>query len=466
MREIKSSYFVLKTEFTTTDDLEFGGFIDYITRDDVKQSPRLEKAKEKYEFKDSKLNIKQEQYLKYLDYMGRKAALEKKEKYTADELKSLEYLKKHEGDEFAKLLEGMKQSTYQTDLKKELTTGAFDFFEDDLSEKAIKAYKKKFNEAQKNNSVMYKDIISFSTEALIIAGIFNPYTNELNRKPLIEASRKMMREMYKREKLDLTGFTVGEIHYNTNHFHLHFATVESTNTRRMIEFEGKQQARGLRKESTLQAMKSVFANHIFDRTEKLVEISKYRDQLRKSVKDELHGTLNERALFLLSTLKKTLPTDKRKYNSKNLSESAKKIMEELIDELMRSKSEFNHYKRLAIEEDEHREKMYGKLSADQSSFFEGRMRGADGIYYRLGNSILEELRKNNDIKESSRAVFFKRNQIPVYGLRNVDNLLNESRYQLKRFEYMVDNRFELYKIQQEHLQVERDIQRARWEQSL
>jgi len=44
--------------------------------------------------------------------------------------------------------------------------------------------------------------------------------------------------------------------------------------------------------------------------------------------------------------------------------------------------------------------VWGKLSDSQTSFYEGRMNSkADGLYYWLGNSILEELRKSEHPKE-------------------------------------------------------------------
>jgi len=469
MRTVKSPYFILKADFRVNQTLQYGGFIDYLTRKEVKATDTKMKAKDgHYEFENSKLNISQEQYFKYLDYMKRKTALEKKEKLVPDEVKSLALLKKYENNDIEQALKGMINSTFQTDLKEELQTGMFDFYNDDLSGDDIKSYKKKFQQAQENGSVMYRDIISFSTEALILAGVYNPYTNELNREPLIEASRKMFREMYKREGLNMTGITVGEIHYNTKNFHIHYATVEVENTRRMIEYQGELQARGMRKDSTLQAMKSVFATHLFDRTNQLAQISELRNTMRQSVKNELHHTASEQALTLLSRLEYLLPDDKRQWNSKNLTDPTREVMQDLIDELMRSNPEFNRYKRLAKEEDEHRQKMFGELSTNQSSFYEGRMYAIpDGVYYRLGNSILEEMRKSSNTKGKSKEIVSKTSK--TFNHRSTVNLertLNKGQYQLKNMERLVDNDFEQYKIEQERHKLERDIQNARWEQSL
>jgi len=469
MRAVKSPYFILKVDFKVNETMQYEGFIDYITREEIKETDAKVKAKNgRYQFENSKLSIKQERYFKFLDYMSRKTALEKKAKLSPDEVKSLALLEKYKNSDIEQALQGMKQSKFQTDLKKELTTGMFDFYSDDLTGDDVKLYKQKFQKAQKNGSVMYRDIVSFSTEALILAGIYNPFTNELNRKPIIEASRKMLREMYKREGLAMTGISVGEIHYNTKNFHIHFATVEEKNTRRMIEFEGELQARGMRKESTLQTMKSVLANHIFDRTDKLVQISDLRNTMRQSVKHEFHHTASKKALALMSRLEHLLPVDKRQWNSKNLSDQAREVMQELVDELMSSNSEFNRYKRLALEENEHREKMFGKLSDSQSSFYDGRMYGIpDGVYYRLGNSVLEEMRKSSSMKDKGKEVVAGANKHFSHKSKvNLERAFNNGQYQLEKMERSVDNGLEQYKVEQERYKLERDIERAKWEQSL
>ena len=236
----------------------------------------------------------------------------------------------------------------------------------------------------------------------------------------------------------------------------------------MIEFQGELQARGMRKESTLQAMKSVLANHIFDRTDKLVQISDLRNTMRQSVKHEFHHTASKQALALMSRLAYLLPADKRQWNSKNLSDQARGIMQELINELMNSNSEFNRYKRLALEENEHREKMFGALSDSQSSFYDGRMHGIpDGVYYRLGNSVLEEMRKSNSAKDQSKEVVAKVSKYSSYKRKvNLERAFNNGQYQLKKIERSVDSGLEQYKIEQERHKLERDIERARWEQSL
>lgn len=57
---------------------------------------------------------------------------------------------------------------------------------------------------------------------------------------------------------------------------------------------------------------------------------------------------------------------------------------------MKDNGHFEEFKQLAKEEDIFKKATYGEgdPNKEKKSFYEGRMYGPDGIYYRLGNSIL------------------------------------------------------------------------------
>ncbi len=65
---------------------------------------------------------------------------------------------------------------------------------------------------------------------------------------------------------------------------------------------------------------------------------------------------------------------------------------------MKDNGHFEEFNQLAKEEDIFKKATYGEgdPNKEKKSFYEGRMYGPDGIYYRLGNSILQELKKEND----------------------------------------------------------------------
>lgn len=78
----------------------------------------------------------------------------------------------------------------------------FDFNNDDLTQQKVEQYKKLFDGANQNESVLFQDVVSFDTRALIKAGIYNPYSNELKREPLIMTGRKMMDVLYENDNLN------------------------------------------------------------------------------------------------------------------------------------------------------------------------------------------------------------------------------------------------------------------------
>jgi len=83
-----------------------------------------------------------------------------------------------------------------------LNTGMFDFNNDDLTQQKVEQYKELFDGANQNESVLFQDVVSFDTKALIEAGIYNPYSNELKREPLIMTVRKMMDVLYENDNLN------------------------------------------------------------------------------------------------------------------------------------------------------------------------------------------------------------------------------------------------------------------------
>jgi hypothetical protein len=342
----------------------------------------------------------------YLDYMDRKNALLAQSKLTDEERVSLGEINKRLAD-YSTLskaqIEIMQKETQEKIWS--LNTGMFDFNNDDLTQNEVEQYKELFDRANKNESVLFQDVVSFDTKALIEAGIYNPYSNELKREPLIMAGRKMMNVLYEKEKLNGSTISVGEIHYNTGHFHVHFATTEVEPTREMIfvKEHNRYERKGQRSDETLEKMKSTFANLIFDRSSELERLNDLRNGLRNEIKTEM-ATPKKESVLLLEELKAQLPENQSKWNSKNLTPESRETMNQLIDSLMEDNGHFEEFKQLAKEEDIFKKATYGEgdPNKEKKSFYDGRMYGPDGIYYRLGNSILQELKKENDSSQQDK----------------------------------------------------------------
>ena len=394
MTQFAGSYINLMSGFVISFDSEY---VQYMDREDKK----VYQEKDLSDFETAMTNDDPSQSFEgYLDYMDRKNALLAQSKLTDEERVSLGEINKRLAD-YSTLskaqIEIMQKETQEKIWS--LNTGMFDFNNDDLTQQEVEQYKELFDRANKNESVLFQDVVSFDTKALIEAGIYNPYSNELKREPLIMAGRKMMNVLYEKEKLNGSTISVGEIHYNTGHFHVHFATTEVEPTREMIfvKEHNRYERKGQRSDETLEKMKSTFANLIFDRSSELERLNDLRNGLRSEIKTEMAAPKKE-SVLLLEQLKAQLPDNQNKWNSKNLTAESRETMNQLIDSLMKDNGHFEEFKQLAKEEDIFKKATYGEgdPSKEKKSFYDGRMYGPDGIYYRLGNSILQELKKEND----------------------------------------------------------------------
>ena len=164
-----------------------------------------------------------------------------------------------------------------------------------------------------------------------------------------------------------------------------------------VKEHNRYERKGQRSDETLEKMKSTFANLIFDRSSELERLNDLRNGLRSEIKTEMAAPKKE-SVLLLEELKAQLPENQSKWNSKNLTSESRETMNQLIDSLMKDNGHFEEFKQLAKEEDIFKKATYGEgdPNKEKKSFYDGRMYGPDGIYYRLGNSILQELKKEND----------------------------------------------------------------------
>ena len=440
MDVIETPYFTLMTKFITPNSVgktnNAGNYLDYINREEAKENIQLNKDSENFEG--------------YFDYMKRDNAKKMKQKISDKDLAKLEI---SSDIQLNNLLANMKSEPSKVEF---LKTGMFDYCNNDLSRKEVLTYKKEFTKSQKRGNILYQDVISFDTKGLIEAGIYNPYNGFLDREPLIKASRKMINQMIKSENLDPKTMFVGQIHYNTEHFHIHYATMEKSSNRSLINFNDEVQQKGKRKQSTLDSMKSVFVNQIFDRTEQLQQLSDLRNSMRYSIKNEMNQQIKTNLLLQkeFKDLKKSLPKNSRDLNMSSLNPQATQKMYKFIDKVMKNSDEFKTYVDLAKQEDEFKRRIYGTLPDGQKSFFEGRMYGKDGIYYRLGNSILEEIKLSN--KEDIQ--YNQTNNVNNIMPKNVASNYNKMYFNMKQMNKFLNNYMskETYKAKMEYERMQRE----------
>lgn len=491
----ESPYFILNAEFVVPQKAQtFSSTIEYYDREGAKEMGEkilqensnfsdefndFEEAKQmkSKSLQDIETENMEEEFSGFLNYMKRDRAKEESDKMALPQIQQLEKEAKQDASFYEKLMRMKQDASKPIDKQnhpQQLETGLFTMTKNDLSMEEKMEYASQFNQAQEKQNVMFRQVFSFSTKGLIEAGIYNPYNNELQREPLIEATRQAMKTFYHEEQLDDSVMTLGEIHYNTKHFHIHVASLEKESNRPLMEVKKEDgsiqmERRGTIKPESIQAMKSQFVNYVFDRTNELESISDLRNDLRKEVKTALHESmkpyLKERRL--VKDLIQHLPDDKADWNSKRLSPENRQRMNHLIDSLMKDNPQFNEYKQLAKQENQFKSKTYGKLPEGQQSFYEGRM---NDIYYRLGNSILQEFKTNEayqrfhpvlsqNLSHSSQKSksFTKTKQNGIQSLLNRGNSLY---FQMKKLERSTQTDFKTKQVEWEREKMEQEVEQA------
>lgn len=295
---------------------------------------------------------------KYIDYIGRTQT-----KLHQNELRSYQ--------------------DYMSDNEK--STGLFTNYEDNLDEKGKQHIKNIFDVADKQNSILWQDVISFDNQWLKDNGILQE--NYVDEKRLKQATRLAVNEMLKKEKLIDSAIWTASIHYNTDNIHIHVATVQVKDIR----------ARGNRKQKSLDVMKSKFANAIDDRSLENKQLNSFiRDKLVAYKKNDDLTSLKNRIINRELTkqfkyIHSLLPEDKRtwRYNMNGIAQTrieVDKLTDMYIDKYF--KEDFKNFNKQLDNEVEFYRKMYGGTKADK--YRETKMKD---LYTRMGNAILTELRE-------------------------------------------------------------------------
>ena len=84
---------------------------------------------------------------------------------------------------------------------------------------------------------------------------------------------------------------IGTMHRNTDNIHIHVTCMERENTREMLEYDGVLQARGKRKQSTLDDMIFKFGSSILNRKNEFERISVLRKDVPLEIKQEVKDNL-------------------------------------------------------------------------------------------------------------------------------------------------------------------------------
>ncbi|RDY72391.1 hypothetical protein DXT76_02215, partial [Halobacillus trueperi] len=103
------------------------------------------------------------------------------------------------------------------------TSALFTQQSDRLSVEGKQGIKSLFEQAQKKNSIMWQDVITFDNDWLQNRGVYDSKTHTLDEDALKQVTRKSMQSMMKKEGLQESAVWSAAIHYNTDNIHIHVA---------------------------------------------------------------------------------------------------------------------------------------------------------------------------------------------------------------------------------------------------
>ncbi|WP_043977025.1 MobP2 family relaxase [Priestia megaterium] len=385
---------VLKTKFVTSDKKAFQDYVDYVDRDDAKKE---QEAHEKL-------------FTLYQDYMD----------------------------------------------NPDKTSSLFTQQSNQLNDEEKKQLKKLFEKAQKNNSIMWQDVITFHNPWLQENGLYDADTHTVDEKKLMDITRQSMKEMLKRERLNESAIWSAAIHYNTGNIHIHIATVEPQPTRE----------RGKRKPKTLDAMKSTVVNQILNRGEQHQKINELirKDMVGKKKQDSSLKWKNRDIQPLFLQIYNHLPEDKRQWQ---YSYRTLKPMKPFIDVLSQKyieKYHRNEYQQLLGKLDkevEELKKAYGEGKVDEKRYKNYKQTKIDDLYKRMGNAFLKEMKdydkQQQQIKRMAESK--KQSKRPASFNQHVS-----MHFALKKMERAFKSEYESWKNQQHYERLQKEIEHHRQEE--
>jgi hypothetical protein len=310
----------------------------------------------------------------------------------------------------------------------EKASSLFTITKDQLTNKEKQELKHQFEVAQKNDSPMWQQVISFTDEFLEKYGLYDRASGRLDEGRIRYVTRLAMQEEMKDENMDGAAVWSAAIHYNTDNIHVHIAVVEPYPTRKRKELfvpgkpGVKKQIKGNMNPRTFSKMKSKIVNNIVNRAP---ELQKINDIIRNNIVAEKRSHSSYRDLRLYGTFIKLynrMPRDRRlwKYNMNALHD-----MRPEIDSFTRLYMDMYHIedflelKKELQSQQEFLKSVYG--SGKQKLYQNYAKTKMNDLYTRMGNAVLRELREYDKTlhngKKSKEKNHSARNSSGLYDLK-------------------------------------------------
>ena len=322
---------VMVCEFEKNNFKDYGGYIDYIDREET----------------HNELDLKSINYAEYLEYMDSKNRKKEKDKTTV-----------------------------------KLFTEDKDILSDEDKEKLKDAYRI----AQERGSYLWKDVFSFDNEWLEENKYYNSENKKLNEGKIREAIREAMSLRIEKENLNEAVWTA-DIHYNTDNIHIHTSLVELEPSKK----KGKLKPQTLGKMKSAFVNSLVDRNEEHDKINELMR-EKIVNR-KKDINTFRDKEMKKQFINIIKLLPEDLRQWQYAYNSideaRPLIDNLSKYY---INNYC--KEDFNELDKLLDVEVEEYKKLYGegREGKEKGKYKDYKTNELDYLYKRMGNAFLTEMR--------------------------------------------------------------------------
>ena len=323
---------VMVCEFEKNNFKDYGGYIDYIDREET----------------HNELDLKSSNYAEYLEYMDSKNRKKEKDKTTV-----------------------------------KLFTEDKDILSDEDKEKLKDAYRI----AQERGSYLWKDVFSFDNKWLEENKYYNSETKQLNEGKIREAIREAMSLRIEKENLNEAVWTA-DIHYNTDNIHIHTSLVELEPSKK----KGKLKPQTLGKMKSAFVNSLVDRNEEHDKINELMR-EKIVNR-KKDINTFRDKEMKKQFINIIKLLPEDLRQWQYAYNSideaRPLIDNLSKYY---INNYC--KEDFNELDKLLDVEVEEYKKLYGegREGKEKGKYKDYKTNELDYLYKRMGNAFLTEMRR-------------------------------------------------------------------------
>lgn len=312
---------------------------------------------------------------KYLGYTERKEAINPEKDFELENNPYADKIQKDPDEKFAGYI-GYTDRQAATKLERGVDKNRYPTFTKDslnIDNHQHQELIDNLNLAQKNKTMLWAGVISFSPEFIREAGLYDEKNKTVDQRAIKLAVQKAMPGFLAQEELNNSEtFWWGDVHLNTDHVHVHLAISQRQNTRELLK---NGEPVGMFHTKSLRRLKSDVHNELARsiNRERDVELDKEIDHLRKDLVENVQWLVRHDAdqQQQLQNIYWSLPQyrDKRKWRASNHSKvfhESHELTEKLVDNFLNDQlhESYQQFKAAVHEKDTRSRKKYGQHIKD------------------------------------------------------------------------------------------------------